>query len=793
MPRAAFKVLVDWDKDGDFTDANSDITGDVRTTGKGLEISHGKRFPQHKAEARTCQFVLNNDDHKYSPPLTTSVLYPYVIPAPNLWVLMGYPMDDFDASNGTTLASRKPTYDDLFDAWGGDASSFDIQSNKLRSTSAGDYQAVLDFGDTDCFSAADFTYGTASSGLIVRYSDTNNYILIYPNGADIITAKVDSGTLSTLKTASLKDKDGVSFAWSAGETKKLACETHGDEIRVFVNDVYQHTISNSFNNTATKHGVGGKNTHANDRWEDYGGWRSIFYGRIDSIKPRPETDRQYVYIRALDDMERMSQHQVYREAPTGSSSTNADDILNRILDAVDGSAQNRILDVGSNLSQDEAHEKSMGRDGLTEVQQLSDDDVGFFFIDGAGNYRYEDAAHRQASPHTGSIKQWKSVRGDPPSESDIEISGDNFEWDDGVENVENEIYYWFHRISRTTAVEVWRLEVLDKPLIANGGTLDMLAIGEEAQISNPIIPIHTTDWTLNTAEGGTGTALQDKLDDESGGTVSASGSSAYTLDCTTPVFTSPIRDGKHQVEITDNGGQIASAWIGTSDVDGDNTKVQLYTSSALSTLGYGYSHASYSESDTPLAFDIFDSTAELVTGFDGNFRRISITNNSGSDGYLTFCRLRADKGKKSYLTGARAESSTSQTDVGRRRIEHQALHVDRFGDIDSDGIPTDAGSALDRATERLHQRSLRKEVITCHMSNTTRACLMQILHRSVSDRIRLTYESMGIDATYHIESQTINITEGGLKVDCDWALQQAVGEGWGFFNWGPATGETQWA
>ena len=119
------------------------MTSDVRTTGPGMRITRAKNLKSHKMPAAILEVFLNNEDHKYSPSFADSALYPLVLPSPNIWVEIAYPMDDFIASNGTTLSSRSPTYDSVFGTWSGDAGSFDIQSNKLRSTSAGNYTCLL--------------------------------------------------------------------------------------------------------------------------------------------------------------------------------------------------------------------------------------------------------------------------------------------------------------------------------------------------------------------------------------------------------------------------------------------------------------------------------------------------------------------------------------------------------------------------------------------------------------------------------------------------------------------------
>ena len=478
---------------------------------------------------------------------------------------------------------------------------------------------------------------------------------------------------------------------------------------------------------------------------------------------------------------------VYRSAPVGSSSNNMDDILGVILDAVDFDSSNRILDTGTNVAANADHEKNLGRNALVEAYQAQDDDVGFMQVDGQGYARYEGAStgatdktddHRERAPHNAIVRVWRADRS-AGDETDIEI-GQHFKWDDGMRWVENEVYYVYHRISKTTGVKVYSLQNDDRPKIVNGKALELLAIGDEDHIANPRPPKHTTDFLLNSAEDGTGTDLLIAEDTQTAGTVTLSGAAAYTIDDTSQNFNAggsvDWNDGNHVIWITDNGSDFAYAFIGTDDPDGNGTKVSLYTTHARATLGYAYTSSGFSESDTPLTYNVYNVWVELVTGFDGNFRQIKIHNGSGTDGFITKLLLLADKGVASSKTAARAEDAQSQTDYGRRRIEHATLHHDRYGDMGSDGFPdrtNDPGSAVERADKRVQLRKLAQERLRqVKMWNLTRANLMQIVHRSVSDRVNLVYPSMGIDDTYFIEYRKVVISEGGLKIDCEWDLVQ---------------------
>lgn len=206
MPKSFINVLIDFDNDGDWTEAINDVTSDVRS----LVRRYGKTLRKQSAEAGTLELILNNDDHRYTPSNPRSALYPLQIPGPTVWARIGYPADDFDADDGTTLTDRVPPYDSLFAAWAGNTGSFEVSSNKLKVTSAGlDVQAVLDFDEADCWVSVAYTRGTGSTaGVIFRYTDANNFWYVTSDGNTLFLRKNVGGVVSVVHSAT--------HSWSLG-------------------------------------------------------------------------------------------------------------------------------------------------------------------------------------------------------------------------------------------------------------------------------------------------------------------------------------------------------------------------------------------------------------------------------------------------------------------------------------------------------------------------------------------------------------------------------------------------
>ena len=125
---------------------------------------------------------------------------------------------------------------------------------------------------------------------------------------------------------------------------------HGNSIRVFVDTSEVVDTSSSFNSTATRHGLF-CDDQADHVWDSFGGWVSLFYGAIDSIHPRPRQGAEYCYLRALDEMERLTSVTLYTYA-TAQLPQDSDDILGDILDYADVDTGRRQLDSGTTLVPD---------------------------------------------------------------------------------------------------------------------------------------------------------------------------------------------------------------------------------------------------------------------------------------------------------------------------------------------------------------------------------------------------------------------------------------------------------
>ena len=322
MAIAKWVVSVDWNNDGDHYDTNEDVTGDVL----GLTLEHFRDLASGRVEAARLELELKNADHKYSPPNALSPLSGHLKPGRKVWLRAAYPYDALAGAPGSRLSAHQPDFDSSF-SWGESAPGFQIAPSgmgaRTAGAGAGRRVATMDFGERDVSFGCRFTRGADSSdhgGLCVRYSAAGSYLYARVTGAAVELRKVESGADSLVASAA--------HAWPAGESRLLQVVLHGDSVRVFVDDAEVLEASSSFNARATRHGLycGGAADHA---WSDFGGWVSLFHGAVDLVRPRPGAE--YCYLRALDEMERLTTVTLYTHA-TASLPQTSDEILDDILD-----------------------------------------------------------------------------------------------------------------------------------------------------------------------------------------------------------------------------------------------------------------------------------------------------------------------------------------------------------------------------------------------------------------------------------------------------------------------------
>ena len=495
MTRAEWRVCVDWDGDGDFGGPGEDVTADVL----GLTLDHSRDLLTERIPAARVEMELRNADHRYSPPNAGSPLAGNLKPGRKLWVRAAYPFDGFTDAPGTRLAAHTPDYDGGF-AWSEHMGGFEIGPTGGARTStaggAGRCAATVDFGDADASFGCDFTRGSgaAHGGLCFRYSDGDNFLYVRVTGAAVEVRKVEASADSVVASAP--------HAWAAGARGFLQVELHGASIRVFAGLDAVVEAESSFNATATRHGLFAEG-QADHRWDGFGGWVSLFHGGIDSILPRPGRGAQYCYVRALDEMERLSTVTLYTYA-SSAFPQRSDHILGDILDYEGADVERRRLDAGTLLVRDTFSPAMWGVKALDEIYRLQDEEDGFAYVDGHGYWRLEGRGHRNTGPHAAAA----AVIGDRSGGPDAYFS--DLSWDDGIASVQNAVFVRAMSYTVEGAQTVWTLS--ETPRFAAHETKVFLA---ESSAYDTVVgytpPAARTDYLANSRRNGFGLDLTSQL------------------------------------------------------------------------------------------------------------------------------------------------------------------------------------------------------------------------------------------------------------------------------------------
>ncbi len=494
MANPHWNIWVDWNADGIWGEANEDVTPDLMH----LHWEWGRELTRDRARPALLKLELRNDDHKYSPPNSGSPLAGNLKAGRRVWARFAYPYDDFTGVNGADLAGRTPPVDQAF-TWVKENSSsngFEIFGNQVREIDGTGSDAIytLDLGDADAFIG--FRYNRATNGgggAVLRFISTSDYIRVRFLNSNTILEDITGGNSSVIRSGD---------ALTVGVNYFVEIEMHGASIRVFATDLDAGSIERrelldggvaAGNTSATKHGLWHKGLANTDRWDDFGGWRSFFYGLIDRIVPHPGPGGESCEIRAFDEMDRLDTTLVFNLL-TGLN-LRSDTIAHNILNWANFSFNDRELDLGRILTFKEP--RAVWRTtARTALNHLQDEEDGFLYMDGLGFIRLEVSSHRSSGSHAASRATLQGNKANSPYISELS-------WDDGNDGVENDVTFRYHLEDNQNLQEIWKLR--DVLAIPAGESRDFLAESTAFDVVNSIrVPEATTDYTASSQSGGGG-------------------------------------------------------------------------------------------------------------------------------------------------------------------------------------------------------------------------------------------------------------------------------------------------
>ena len=511
MAKFTAEILIDWNNDGDYSDANEDVTSYV----KSVQYAHQQNLDREQMSAGVITVILNNDDHRFSKPKGTIT---GLLPGRTLWARLWYPYDTFAGTDGTNLSAHSPTQDANW-TWVAALNNFQLNGSGAArtSTTSAAHINYLEFSDTDVEIAAQYRRGTDSSdhgGFVFRYVDSNNYGYLRVTGSAIEFRKVIGGSDSQIATKA--------YTWADNTTKLLQLRLHGAIAVVLVDGVQiefgsgnfhkgEQSVADSGINAGTKHGLhcGGAADHT---WLQFGGFKSLLHGFVESIVPRPSKGSQYCFIKAHDDISEQQRTEIHY-SNQGSSDFRIDQSVQLMLNSVGWRERYQMDECGVGAKDVYEGFKTVDMFAQDAILQAQIEEDGLYYIDGDGYNRLEDRGHRGAAPHTTSLATFRDVKnGSDPYFTDMA-------WEDGDSGIENRNIFAVRRGEEQNSgasVVVWTAEI-DASLnpwefdAAETRNIEWEVDSVYDYAGARSGPAATTDYTANTAADGSGTDLTSQL------------------------------------------------------------------------------------------------------------------------------------------------------------------------------------------------------------------------------------------------------------------------------------------
>lgn len=160
--------------------------------------------------------------------------------------------DKFTDTNGVLLPAHIPTKCPVGSAWETHG-VYDIQSNQANVVSLGSGPSIavaaIDSGKANCTISAILKLTTGGTiGIVARYLNIFNYIVVAYAGAQCLIVKWEGGSASVLQSLAIP-------IMVAGVDYAVEVVLSGDTISATLDGIYPISVSSSFGASRTKHGV----------------------------------------------------------------------------------------------------------------------------------------------------------------------------------------------------------------------------------------------------------------------------------------------------------------------------------------------------------------------------------------------------------------------------------------------------------------------------------------------------------------------------------------------------------
>jgi hypothetical protein len=170
--------------------------------------------------------------------------------------------DSFARADSTTSLGNCETNNSAYSLLAQNTTVWGIQNNSayvVSTTGAGRSLAYQELNESDCIVEADVTIGASSNnGLSFRITDLNNFWLVTIQSTWISLTKYVAGTATGVAT--------INKTFGSG---KLSVLLKGNKIEIYLDGFLVTKTYDSFNSTATKHGLYSRAEGFDCRWDNF--------------------------------------------------------------------------------------------------------------------------------------------------------------------------------------------------------------------------------------------------------------------------------------------------------------------------------------------------------------------------------------------------------------------------------------------------------------------------------------------------------------------------------------------
>jgi len=447
MTLITYRFLIDQDNDGDFYATIDDVTSRVlsRSTVRLTRGLDSIRTGSPPMAGELNGLEIQNADKVYSSQNGASALFGKLKPGRRVEFQATLASDTFTRADSPSSLGTA----DLGGAWSALQGTWGISSN----------QAYLVATDGTNRAAAVLDTGTADGTIQVTFAnlqDGNRLVFRATDALNQWTVEVDSTSMILSKIVASVGTIVANIAGTFVSGDKMRVELFGPSIKVFQNATLLTAQTDTFQQTATKHGIGASSsgTMPTARFDDFAVRRPLMNGLTRTYKENAHPSKKSVDLTALGMLSQLAKAKGQGNFSLLYQDVRVDQAMGYLLDAIGlTDTRYRVFDVCDTilrwwwLGPDE--------DPLEAAFQLARSEDGLLFEDGLGRL----VLRNKFSPDTDARRSVSQVTIRDASPNEPRFS-EVFELSQGHDEIINDVQFAYKRREIQSLQQVWSLGAL---------------------------------------------------------------------------------------------------------------------------------------------------------------------------------------------------------------------------------------------------------------------------------------------------------------------------------------------